>query len=70
MAIVQYFKHRVAVTYTDGEVLTGPVVDYTVAGDNDPEEESIVIIPESGRLKGKEIIIDEHEIKNIKQLDD
>lgn len=61
---------KISIQFTDGDVLTGKVVHHTVAGDNDPEEESITFIPETGVMKNKEAEVYEHEIKSIKQLDD
>lgn len=69
MRIVDYFKKHVKIIFTDGEILTGRVVDYTIAGDNDPEEESIDVAVDAGRFDGRNIEVYQHEIKTITTLD-
>ena len=45
MKIAKYIGKHISITFNDGMVLNGRVINYTVAGDNDPEEESIEFIP-------------------------
>lgn len=69
MKISKYLGQRISITFDDGEQLNGKVVNYTIAGDNDPEEESIEFVPDSGVMKGQTAEIYEHEIKSITTLE-
>lgn len=70
MSLFSLLNKRVSIQFTDGDVLVGKVVHHTIAGDNDPEEESITFIPETGIMKNREAEVYNHEIKSVKQLDD
>ena len=50
--------------------IKGKIINHTIAGDNDPEQESITFIPDSGIYKGKEIDFTEGNIKSIEILND
>jgi len=69
MKIAKYIGKHISITFNDGMVLNGRVINYTVAGDNDPEEESIEFIPESGVMKDQVAEVMEHEVKSVKVLD-
>ncbi|MBS0953058.1 hypothetical protein ABC426_17465, partial [Lactiplantibacillus plantarum] len=66
--IANFIHKNVKIEFTDGDIWTGKVINYTIAGDNDPEEESIEFIPANGPGKGKMFEVYEHEIKNIKEI--
>lgn len=68
MGLVNYFKKQVKITFDDGEEMTGKIVNYTIAGDNDPEEESVEFIPDSGRFEGENIEVYQHEVNEIKEI--
>lgn len=70
VSLFEFLNKRIIIKFTDGDELTGLVIHHTVAGDNDPEEESISFIPESGVMKNQEAEIMEHEIKSIKIIGD
>lgn len=66
--IADYINKTVEIQFKDGDTWTGKVVDYTIAGDNDPEEESIVLVPSNGPMNGENVEIFQHEISNIKMV--
>lgn len=66
--VANFIRERVRIEFNDNEVWHGKVIDYTIAGDNDPEEESIILVPSDGPKKGRKIEIFEHEVKNIKKI--
>lgn len=68
MNLFKYLNERVEIIFTDNDKLLGVVTHHTIAGDNDPEEESIAFTPEDGGLEGEDIEVFEHEIKSIKKV--
>ncbi|AVK62456.1 hypothetical protein C5Z25_12115 [Lactobacillus sp. CBA3605] len=68
MDLFSFLNKRVSIEFNDGDVLEGKVVHHTVAGDNDPEEESITFIPETGAMKNQEAEVYEHEVKTVREI--
>ena len=56
MELVEYLGQTVRVTFKDGQILSGKIVDYTSSADNDDEGEYLTIRPQSGKLKGQPIV--------------
>ena len=56
-----YWQRMVCVKISDGSLITGQLVSYTSAGDNDPDPESIIIRVSSGML----IELFDHEVENV-----
>lgn len=56
------------VTFTDGQVLVGRIIDYTSSWDNDDNGAYITIVPESGELKVEHVMCPEKEVVHAKYL--
>lgn len=59
---------RGMVTFNDGQVLVGRIIDYTSSWDNDDNGAYITIVPESGELKGEHVMCPEKEVVFAKYL--
>jgi hypothetical protein len=68
--LFKFLNKKVELISTENQRYTGIVTHHTIAGDNDPEEESISFIPDNGIMKGRTAEVGEHEIKSIRILDD
>lgn len=64
MELWKYTQKRVKVIFTDGEVLTGFVRDYTDQEDTDNDYDELDFIPDGK----EEISIGEHEIESIEAI--
>lgn len=62
--IMDIYQKNVVVSLTDGTNLRGYVESFTFAIDNDPEEDSIGLIPSKGAKEGLELF--SHEIAEIR----
>ncbi|MFB8530422.1 hypothetical protein [Enterococcus casseliflavus] len=65
MDLESYLGKEVRVTFLDGVILSGRIIDYTTSEDNDDEGEYLVIKPQSGKLKDRSVAFFEHEIESI-----
>lgn len=65
MNFVSYLGKEVRVTFKDGAILSGRIIDYTTSEDNDDEGEYLVIRPQSGKLKDRSVAFFENEIESI-----
>lgn len=65
MDLASYLGKEVRVTFKDGAILSGRIIDYTTNEDNDDEGEYLVIRPQSGKLKDRSVAFFEHEIESI-----
>ena len=65
MQLIDYLGKIVRVTFTNGQILSGMIVDYTSSEDNDYQGEYLTIRPQSGKLEGQSIVFYQDDFKQI-----
>ena len=65
MELVDYLGKIVRVSFKDGQIFSGKIVDYTSSADNDDKGEYLTIRPQSGKLEGQPIVFYKDDFNQI-----
>ncbi|WP_018659791.1 hypothetical protein [Allofustis seminis] len=69
MNVEYYPGTQLKVEFIDGQVMIGEVFTFESSDNTDTGLDELIFVPESGKLKGRHVVFNESEVKNIEVLD-